>query len=145
MKTGSPHGLALTRAACPRWFVLLLVASALCACSAPKPGPTISTTAEQTVGPPTVTASVTTVGEAIPFGLNTHCGIREAFFADKYSMADPILDDGNGNPPPGWDNPTQVGTMTLLADGRAAFRDAAGHEVFFRPRPGAESFLLTCI
>ena len=118
---------------------------ALCACGAGagSPAPASLSSLATTTSPTEITSSRTVV-EPVPFLLNTHCGIREAF-ANQFFLADPVLDDGSGNPPPGWGNPTQPGTMSLLADGRAVFRDESGHEVFFQPRPGADSFLDTCI
>jgi hypothetical protein len=54
------------------------------------------------------------------------------------------LTDGAGNPPSGWGNPYQDGTMTLLSPSTAVFRDSAGHRVLFRLRPGATSFQHLC-
>ena len=44
------------------------------------------------------------------------------------------------NPPAGWGNPSQQGTMTLLSPARAVFRDDAGHQVLFWLRLGATLF-----
>jgi hypothetical protein len=71
-------------------------------------------------------------GVAYPFDLLTHCGIRGADLGGIWFAADPPLVEGAGNPPPGWDNPSQRGTVTLLSVGEAVFRDAAGHEVRLR-------------
>ncbi len=80
---------------------------------------------------------------AVPFNLFTHCGVREALVDGTYFLADEILDDGNGNPPAGWDNPYQAGTMTVSGS-TAVFRDDAGHAVTFHSRPGATGFLNMC-
>jgi hypothetical protein len=78
-------------------------------------------------------------GVAYPFELLTHCGIEYAFFDGRYWLAEPPLDDGAHNPPPGWDNPTQRGSMTLLFEGdRAEFR--AGPRLVARFRPGGPSY-----
>ncbi|MEJ2852164.1 MULTISPECIES: hypothetical protein [unclassified Saccharothrix] len=95
------------------------------------PPPATEQTAATTAAPTTVT------GPAIPYRLYTHCGIDEAKIGDTYYEALTPLHDGAHNPPPGWDNPYQDGTMTLVGDTQAVFRDAKGHEVTFRARPRA--------
>ncbi|RSS57050.1 hypothetical protein EF909_13535 [Streptomyces sp. WAC01280] len=80
----------------------------------------------------------------IPFELYTHCGIDEARIGSTYFEAETPLSDGSGNPPEGWDNPTQRGTMTLKSETEAVFTDDAGHEVTFRARPGASGFKHIC-
>jgi hypothetical protein len=79
-----------------------------------------------------------------PYLLLTHCGIREARIGDTYYVADHPLDDGHGNPPPGWNNPQQSGRMATPSPGVAVFSDAEGHVVRFHARPGATSFLQMC-
>ncbi|CCK25106.1 hypothetical protein BN159_0727 [Streptomyces davaonensis JCM 4913] len=83
-------------------------------------------------------------GRTIPFDLYTHCGIDEARIGSTYFEAETPLSDGSGNPPEGWDNPTQRGTMTLKSETEALFTDGAGHEVKFRARPGATAFKRIC-
>jgi len=61
------------------------------------------------------------VVDSFAYTLYTHCGIRFARF-DRQTWATKPRSDGSGNPPPGWDNPSQAGTMYLLANGRAGFR-----------------------
>ncbi|SEE23281.1 hypothetical protein [Streptomyces sp. TLI_105] len=80
----------------------------------------------------------------LPFDLYTHCGIDEARIDSTYFEAETPLSDGSGNPPEGWDNPTQRGTMTLTSETEAVFTDDAGHEVRFRARPGASAFKHIC-
>ncbi len=80
----------------------------------------------------------------IPYELYTHCGIDEALVGSTYFEAETPLSDGSFNPPPGWDNPTQHGTMTLLSPTTAIFTDPKGHEVRFRARVGADGFKRTC-
>ncbi|MGW4747250.1 hypothetical protein ACWEPR_20845 [Streptomyces sp. NPDC004290] len=75
----------------------------------------------------------------IPFDLYTHCGIEEARIGSTYFEAETPLSDGSGNPPEGWGNPTQHGTMTLKSETEAVFTDDTGHEVKFRARPGAKA------
>ncbi len=57
--------------------------------------------------------------------------------------ADQPLDDGHGNPPGGWGNPYQSGTITV-AGPKAVFQDDDSHTVTFHERPGATSFLRAC-
>ncbi|GAA1350477.1 hypothetical protein [Streptomyces beijiangensis] len=78
------------------------------------------------------------------FDLYTHCGIDEARIGSAYFEAGTPLSDGSGNPPEGWDNPYQRGTMTLKSAAEAVFTDAAGHAVTFRARPGASAFKRVC-
>ncbi|GGT25729.1 hypothetical protein GCM10010222_79550 [Streptomyces tanashiensis] len=80
----------------------------------------------------------------IPFELYTHCGIDEARIGSTYFEAETPLSDGSGNPPEGWGNPTQRGTMTLKSETEAVFTDDAGHEVKFRARPGATAVKHIC-
>jgi hypothetical protein len=83
-------------------------------------------------------------GREIPFDLYTHCGIDEARIGSTFFEAEVPLSDGSGNPPEGWDNPTQRGTMTLKSETEAVFTDDAGHEVRFRARPGASTYKRVC-
>ncbi|MFD9045541.1 hypothetical protein [Streptomyces zaomyceticus] len=92
----------------------------------------------------TPTARATPSPRAIPFELYTHCGIDEARIGSTYFEAETPLSDGSGNPPDGWGNPTQRGTMTLKSATEAVFTDDAGHEVKFRARPGARAFKHIC-
>lgn len=80
----------------------------------------------------------------MPFELLTHCGIDEALVGGTYFEARTPLSDGSGNPPDGWGNPTQHGTMTLTSGSEAVFTDDAGHEVHFRARPTAKAFKHLC-
>ena len=64
-------------------------------------------------------------GSPQPYQLYTHCGIYEARIGNRYFEAVHPLSDGQGNPPPGWGNPYQQGTMTLLPPAGAVFRDRA--------------------
>ncbi|MER7909011.1 hypothetical protein [Streptomyces sp. NPDC096068] len=84
------------------------------------------------------------VGRSIPYELYTHCGIDEARIGSTYFEAETPLSDGSGNPPEGWGNPVQRGTMTLTSGTEAVFTDDAGHEVRFRARPGADAPKRVC-
>jgi hypothetical protein len=71
-------------------------------------------------------------GVAYPVDLSTHCGVRGMDLGGVWFAADPPLVQGAGDPPPGWDEPSQRGTVTLLSSDAAVFRDDAGHEVRLR-------------
>lgn len=81
------------------------------------------------------------LGAAYPFVLSTHCGIRDAYFDGRPWVADPVLSDGSDNPPAGWDNPAQVGTMTLVGRTRALFRAGPLVAAFKPATPGYRSEL----
>ncbi|MFF2246566.1 hypothetical protein ACFVTM_20615 [Arthrobacter sp. NPDC058130] len=89
------------------------------------------------------TSPATTAVSGVPFALFTHCGIYEARVQDTFFVADRPLDDGQGNPPAGWDNPYQSGTITVTGS-QAVFHDDSGHTVTFHERPGATAFLKIC-
>jgi hypothetical protein len=89
-------------------------------------------------------AAPAAAGSSQPYQLYTHCGIDEARIGNRYFEAVHPLSDGQGNPPAGWGNPYQQGTMTLISPAEAVFRDSTGHQVQFRLRPGATSFKHLC-
>ncbi|WP_406271341.1 hypothetical protein OH779_32455 [Actinacidiphila glaucinigra] len=93
---------------------------------------------------PTAAAPSAPAPTSIPYELYTHCGIDEARIGSTYFEAETPLSDGSFNPPPGWDNPTQHGTMTLVSPTEAVFTDPKGHEVRFRARKGAHDFKRVC-
>jgi hypothetical protein len=67
-----------------------------------------------------------------PYGLYTHCGIQWARIDGNFWRASRPLSDGNGNPPPGWGNPFQEGTLTLRDRTTAEFNSPAGSVTFKR-------------
>jgi len=83
--------------------------------------------------PPTVEPGV-----AYPFDLYTHCGIYGADVGGTWFAADPPLVEGPGNPPAGWGNPFQQGTLTRESADEVVFRDDAGHELRLRAAPDSE-------
>ncbi|MCZ9880328.1 hypothetical protein [Arthrobacter sp. B2a2-09] len=89
------------------------------------------------------TGPTTSAAPGVPFALFTHCGIYEAQVQGSFFVTDQPLDDGHGNPPSGWGNPYQPGTITVEGQ-RAVFHDGSGHTVTFHERAGATSFLKTC-
>jgi hypothetical protein len=117
--------------------MVVAAAVSLTACGAQAPSPTTSHSK-------LAHAVATAGGRARPYRLYTHCGIDEARIGDGFFEAVHPLSDGNGNPPAGWGNPYQLGSMTLVSPTQAVFRDNAGHEVVFRLRQGATSFRHIC-
>jgi hypothetical protein len=80
-----------------------------------------------------------TIGERYWHVLYTHCGIAGTEFAGRDWVAEPVLQDGNGNPPAGWGNPFQPGVMALTSPDHAEFESRDGAlEATFRPRAPAD-------
>ncbi len=75
------------------------------------------------------------IGSSYPYQLYTHCGIRWAYFDGHWWKASPALDDGSGNPPSGWGNPFDNGSMVLISDNLAQFTSDAGQTANFEPLP----------
>jgi hypothetical protein len=71
-------------------------------------------------------------GVAYPVDLSTHCGVRGIDIGGVWFAADPPLVEPGGNPPAGWGNPDQRGTVTLRTGTEAVFADDAGHAVRLR-------------
>ena len=76
--------------------------------------------------------------------LYTRCGILGTRFNGAEWVADPPLDDGTGNPPRGWDNPFDIGTITLQPDGRAMFQSFGGRTAMFRVATEPDDRLSIC-
>ena len=80
-----------------------------------------------------------TIGERYWHVLYTHCGIAGTEFAGRDWVAEPVLEDGNGNPPTGWGNPVQLGVMALTSSDHAEFESRDGAlKATFRPRTPAD-------
>jgi hypothetical protein len=120
---------------------LLMVTANLAACSSSGP---VRTTDARSGRPTEPQPSSRPASTGVPYSLYTHCGIREARLGPTYYVADNPVDGGSGNPPAGWGNPYQPGTMTTLSPSVAIFRDDLGHVVHFHARPGATRFLQIC-
>ncbi|WP_241834654.1 hypothetical protein [Pseudofrankia asymbiotica] len=84
------------------------------------------------------------LGPAVPYDLYTHCGISEARYEGRYYELVPPLTDAGGNPPAGWGNPSQPGTLTPVSETEVAFTDGIGHRVTFTLRPGATGWKRIC-
>jgi hypothetical protein len=116
-------------------FVLFSLVLALTGCGAATDG----------LAPaPAKSSSSTVANGGEPFSLYTHCGIHELTFGGRwYERVGGALDDGQGNPPQGWDNPYQAGTLTSSGP-TVLFRDHAGHREVFQLRPGATRPKVIC-
>jgi hypothetical protein len=69
-----------------------------------------------------------------PYRLYTHCGIQWARIHGSFWRVTRPLSDGSGNPPPGWGNPFQDGTLTMASRTTANFTSPAGSVVFRRTK-----------
>jgi hypothetical protein len=127
-----PSSRGLMRSA----ILLAFGSSALAACGSSPPG--------QVAQPAGHSPAIVTAGSPNPYQLYTHCGIDEARIGTRYFKAVTPLSDGQGNPPRGWGNPFQRGTMTALSPTTAVFTNHAGHRVLFPLRPGATRFQHLC-
>jgi hypothetical protein len=88
--------------------------------------PTVRSAAEQLASvSDTTRPSTTTLPLTLPdrqFELYTHCGINGAMIDGVWWRSTTALNDGNGNPPPGWGNPYQSGVLHFLDGSAAVFR-----------------------
>ena len=67
-----------------------------------------------------------------PYHLYTHCGIEWAKIDGTFWRARHPLSDGQGNPPAGWHNPFENGTVVLIGPTTARFDSPAGSVIFER-------------
>lgn len=67
-----------------------------------------------------------------PYQLYTHCGIEWAKIDGTFWRAKQPLSDGSGNPPAGWGNPFENGTLVFLTPTTAKFHSLAGSVTFER-------------
>jgi hypothetical protein len=100
----------------------------------------------QVAPPPTFGPSLPAnpkVGVAYPFRLFTHCGIRSMPVGAALWYANPQL--GDINPPPGWGNPFDDGTVTFTSSTTAVFSDPRGNRASFVPQiPGGHPSAFPC-
>jgi hypothetical protein len=101
-------------------------ASAATAQAPPRCGPTSQ--ARACAGP-------VAVGARYRVTIETHCGVRGAYFGGRLWRAAPPLSDGSDNPPRGWGNPLQVGVMRRVSARHAEFRAPGGLVARFVPAP----------
>jgi len=86
-------------------------------------------------GPDLSSESHVAVGQSMPYSLYTHCGILSIELNGHTYYAQPPLGHGSGNPPPGWGNPYDDGTLTTVDVHHAEFRHPAGHAATFTDTP----------
>jgi hypothetical protein len=67
-----------------------------------------------------------------PYQLYTHCGIEWAKIDGTFWRAKHPLSDGSGNPPAGWGNPFQLGTLVVIGPTTARFDSPRGSVTFER-------------
>ena len=119
---------------------LFLLPLVLLACGADAPA--TATPAPMPTATPASEAAPAVIGVRYSHRLYTHCGVRSADFDGRRWLADPFL--GEANPPPGWGNPFDPGTIELVAEDRALFVSHSGERAFFIPAPADYEFKL-CI
>ena len=114
---------------------ILLLVTILAACDVVPGAPT---------GLPATNPSLT-AGQSVPYSLYTHCGILSLTANGHVYYTQPPLGDGSGNPPAGWGNPYDAGTITVLGAHRLEFHDSAGHKASFTDVPaGPTPTLFPC-
>jgi hypothetical protein len=100
--------------------------------SAPTETPSSITSSDNA---PSNTPSTSVSASGKPFDLYTHCGVENTRIRGVWWHANPALyNRWRTGPPPGWGDPYQVGTLTMLSDDRAVF-EALGQQVVFVPAP----------
>jgi hypothetical protein len=67
-----------------------------------------------------------------PYQLYTHCGVKWAKIDGTFWRAKHPLSDGSGNPPAGWGNPFQDGTLVFVGPTTVRFGSPAGGVTFER-------------
>src|SRR4030081_3022594 len=67
-----------------------------------------------------------------PYRLYTHCGIEWAKIDGTFWRAKHPLSDGSANPPAGWGNPFQDGTLVFVTPTTARFGFPGGTVTFER-------------
>ncbi len=100
-------------------------------------------TAPQPTQVVTTAATLLTLPTDSQFSLYTHCGVNGAMINGNWWAATPSLSDGSGNPPPGWDNPMQSGTLHYLDATTAAF-DAGNSRNIILKRTTSTDYPFIC-
>ena len=129
-------------------FLLALLACAATATPIPESTTTLSLEPTATPAPkptamPTVEAGQARIGVRYSHRLYTHCGIQYTNFDGRIWVADPIVKlFGGPDPPYGWKNPYDTGTIELVAKDRALFLSDSGERAFFIYPPEDYDFKL---
>jgi hypothetical protein len=84
------------------------------------------------------------IGVAYRVSVYTHCGLRQVEFdGSEWGFSGP-LSDGSGNPPPGFGNPSDEGSITLTSPDTAIYRTQFGERRELRRGTGLP-YLEGCI
>ena len=75
------------------------------------------------------------IGTSYPFRLLTHCGIGPIYFDGWAWVPRSSLAGLEPNPPPGWGNPFEVGTVRLITGNALVLTSRAGRSLRFRLPP----------
>jgi len=75
--------------------------------------------------------------KSVGYRLYTHCGVLYADLNGTRYYADPPLSDGHGDPPRGWGNPFDEGTLTIVDANTIDFNDPARNHARFTTHPAS--------
>ena len=77
------------------------------------------------------------IGLDYRYELPTHCGVEYAYFSGRWWTAAPKLYESAArlNPPLGWGDPMEPGTMRLVAQDEALFVGDSGPDALFQAGP----------
>ena len=70
------------------------------------------------------------IGDEYEYVLYVHCGVEWARIDGDWYKTEP-LNDGNANPPPGWGNPFDEGSLTIVDRSTAEYRSDNGEMLTF--------------
>jgi hypothetical protein len=79
---------------------------------------------------PSTASTPATVASGTPHEVSTHCGVMSTIFEGDLWIAEPPL--GDHNPPPGWDENRQQGTLTPAGPDKMRFDGGEGRVATFR-------------
>ncbi len=113
----------------------------LTACSTTYTGSAESPTTAEMSRPPYGPGTEPT--KVYDYALHTHCGIQWAQIDGRLWETEP-LNDGNGNPANGWDNPWHQGTLTVVDHHTATYDSHRGPVLEFRPVEPADDNHFVC-
>lgn len=134
-RRNSPNTVSRWPAWADRPFPILLALGLVAACSsgdAATVGPAEADIANEPPYGPGVG-----VGDEYDYVLYVHCGVQWARIDGDWFETEP-LNDGNANPPPGWGNPFDKGSLTIVDLSTAEYRSDNGETLtFVRTEGGA--------